>query len=106
MVERQQASPRRAVVSGAEGEGGPDLDADAVGPDAGAIVLAVDDEAAGLDRLEPFLARLHPVLRRQGLERECIRRLRPGGKADQRAHRGLVRGSLKWIATVQPPLPS
>ena len=34
MVERQQASPRGAVMSGAEGERGPDLDADAVDADA------------------------------------------------------------------------
>ncbi len=40
-------------MAGAEGERGLDLDADAVRRDAGAVVRAVHDEAAGRDRLEP-----------------------------------------------------
>ena len=90
MVERQQASPRRAVMSGAEGEGGADLDADAVEMDARAVVLAVDDEASGLDRREPFLARLDPVFRRERLEGQRIRRLGPGREPHQRTDGGLV----------------
>ena len=49
-IERQQTAARGAVMAGAEGERRLDLDADAVGGNAGAIVRAVHDEAAGGDR--------------------------------------------------------
>ena len=63
-VERQQAAARGAVMAGAEGERRLDLDADAVGRNAGAVMGAVHDEAAGRDRLQPGEALAHPVLRR------------------------------------------
>jgi len=44
-IEMQQAAARRAVVAGAEGEAGLDLDADVVRPDRSAAVRAVDEEA-------------------------------------------------------------
>src|SRR5262245_45630622 len=91
MVERQQASPCGAVMSSAEGKRGPDLDANAVGSDGCAIVLAVDDKASGLDRLEPFLARLHPVFGRELFECESVRGVGSGRETDQRPHGGLVR---------------
>ncbi len=50
-VEGQQTTARRAMMAGAEGERGFDLDADAVDRDPGSVVRAVDDEAAGRDRL-------------------------------------------------------
>ena len=52
IIERQQTAARGAVVAGAEGERRLDLDADVVGPDAGAVMRAVHDEAAGPHRLQ------------------------------------------------------
>ena len=48
----QQAAARRAVMAGAEGEAGLDLDPDVVGLERGAVVRAVDEEAPGPDRRE------------------------------------------------------
>ena len=90
-VEREQAAAGGAVVAGAEGERRLDLDADAVAGDARAVVRAVHHEAAGFDRGEALEARAHPVLRRQPLEGERVRRVRAGGEGDQRPHRGFVR---------------
>ena len=50
-VERQQAAAGGAVMAGAEGGRGLDLDADAMAGHAGAVVRAVHDEAPGGDRL-------------------------------------------------------
>ena len=62
MVEQQQAAPRGAVMAGAERQRRLDLDAELVGGDAVAVVLAVHDEAAGGDRDEVLEAGLDPVL--------------------------------------------
>jgi hypothetical protein len=90
-VERQQTSPRGAVMAGAEGERGLDLDADAVARNAGAVVRSMDQKAAGRDRLEPRKARRDPVARRHRLDDEFAHRLRARNGADEIAQRRLVR---------------
>ena len=55
-------------MPGAEGEGSLDLDADAVGRHPRAVVRAVQEEAAGLDRLQAFEAGGDPVPRGDPLE--------------------------------------
>src|SRR5262249_32855365 len=49
-VEREQATPRGAVMAGAEGGGGFDLDADLVAWNPAAIVRAMHHQAAGACR--------------------------------------------------------
>ena len=89
-VERKEAAARGAVMAGAEGERGLDLDADPVRRHTPAIMRAVHDEAAGGDRLEPGDAFAHPILRRHAREAQRMRRLAPGRRRDQRAHRVFV----------------
>ena len=60
-------------MAGAEGERGLDLDADPVSGDAMTVVRAVHQEAAGLDRLQAFEARLHPVFCLDRLEAQARR---------------------------------
>ena len=82
-IERQQAAARRAVVAGAEGERGFDLDADAIEGNARAVVRAVHDEAAGLDRLQSGETFAHPIGR---FDRSELQRSRSFG-AGCRGHR-------------------
>jgi hypothetical protein len=90
-VERQQASARGAVMAGAEGERGLDLDADPMRRNAVPIMRAMDDEAAGLDGFEALEALRHPVGCGNAGEGDGLRRLRACYPADQIADRGLVR---------------
>src|SRR5207244_6510069 len=69
-VEREQAAAGGAVVAGAEGERRLDLDAGAIAGSARAVVRAVHDEAASLDRGETLEAGANPIFRRQPLEGE------------------------------------
>ena len=78
-------------MAGAEGERGLDLDADALRGNPVAVMRAVNDEAAGLDRLEAFQARLHPVLRLHRLEAHACRRRLVGGQRDQLPDGGFIR---------------
>jgi hypothetical protein len=55
-------------MAGAEGERGLDLDADAVGRNAGTVVRAVYDKAAGRDRLQSDEALGDPILRGNAFE--------------------------------------
>ena len=77
-------------MAGAEGERRFDFDADAVDRNAGAVVRAVDDEAAGGDRPQSGQAFAHPV----GLFHVCKAEhpggLRTGGRTDCGAHRFFV----------------
>src|SRR6185437_8352 len=52
-VEVHETAARGAVMAGAEGEASLDLDADVAQGHPVAIMRAVDEEAAGSDRLEP-----------------------------------------------------
>jgi hypothetical protein len=86
-IQRQQAAARGAVVAGAEGERGFDLDADPVRRDRGAVMRAVHREAAGRDRPELTQARRNPVPRRDRLEYDLGL---DGCRTHQPPHRGLV----------------
>src|SRR5215510_14494093 len=81
-------------MAGAEGKRGLDLDGDAVWRHAGAIVRGMHYEPAGLDRPQALVARLDPVLRRRGLERDALGGVGTSRERDERAHRRFVR----WIA--------
>ena len=99
-IQRQQAPPRRAVMAGAEGERGLDLDADAVGRDRRPVVRAMHREAAGDDRPEIAQARGNPIRRRDGFERERRACLGSGRFGDTGSHRRLVgrRGEVGFDA--------
>ena len=90
MIEQQQAAARGAVMAGAERQGGLDLDAEFVGRHAGAVVLAVHDEASGGDGHEVFQRGLDPVLGLDGIEGDRLRDVVAGGEADQVADRSLI----------------
>ena len=77
-IERDQASARRAVVAGAEGERGFDFYCDAVRAHACPIMCAVNREASRLDWGEGGEALAHPVVHRQRLEFQRRCRLRAG----------------------------
>ena len=102
-IERQQAAARGAVMAGAEGERRLDLDADAVGRDAGAIMRAVHDEAAGRDRRQSGEASRDPVLRRDALEAERLGGRGAGRGAASARSASSSGGARKWIATRQRP---
>ena len=97
-VEREQAAARGAVMAGAEGERGLDLDADPVGRHAPAIMRAVHDEAAGGDRLEPGDAFAHPILRRDAREaqRPAQPRARPPPRPARAPHLHPARCGNGW----------
>ena len=106
MVERDEAAARRAVMAGAEGERGLDLDADAIARHGDAIVRAVNDEAAGRDRLQPGEAFADPILGGDGLEVQRLARFRAAGHGGQFAHRGFVgrRGKMDGDAPLALPV--
>jgi hypothetical protein len=79
-IEGQQAAAGGAVVAGAEGERGFDLDADAIWRYARAVVGAVDEETPGGDRCKPVEAGLDPIPRRDRLEHQRVGRLGSGRK--------------------------
>ena len=90
-IQRQQAAARGAVVAGSKRKRRLDLDADVVGLDAGAVVRAMHDAAAGAHRFETGEALLDPIGRRDRLDGERGRRRFAGGDRDQRAQHGFVR---------------
>ena len=69
-VEREERPRRGRVVAGSEGASGVDLDAHRRGRDAPAVVAAVEQEAAGRDRLQRLQPGAHPVRLRQRLDFE------------------------------------
>ncbi len=91
IIERQQAAAGGAVMAGAEGQRGLDLDADVVGLDARAVMRAMHDEAAGAHRLQTGQAFLDPVGGRDRLDGERGRRRIAGRERDLRAQSGFVR---------------
>ena len=86
-VEREQAAARGAVMAGAEGERRLDLDADAVGRHAGAVMRAVHDEAAGRDRRQSGEALPNPVRRFDAPEAQSRGRRGSGRRLHRRPHR-------------------
>ena len=77
-------------MAGAERQRRFDLDADAVERDAGAVVGAVHDEAAGGDRREPGEAFAHPIFGGHALEAQRLRRFGFCRRGGQPADHGLV----------------
>ena len=78
-----------------------DLDADAVGRHAGAVMGAMHQEAPGRDRGQPGQARLDPIGGRNALEHQRIGDLRTGRQGDEGAHRRLV-GRLEKVQRNAP----
>ena len=89
-IERQQAAARGAVMAGTESQRRLDLDADAIERDAGAVVGAVDDEAAGSHGRQSGEAFAHPVRRRDPLEAQRFGRGVACGRGGQRAYYFLI----------------
>ncbi len=79
------------MVAGAEGQRGLDLDAELVRRHAGAVVLAVHDEAPGGDGDEVLEAGLDPVLGLDGVEGNGLGEVFAGRIGDELAHQRLVR---------------
>ncbi len=67
-MEREQAACRGAVVAGAKGERGRNLDADIVDPHRIAVMRAMDEHAAGADGLQAIERGGDPVLLVDGRE--------------------------------------
>ena len=105
-IERQQAAARGAVMAGAEGERRLDLDADPAWRDAGAIVRAVHDEAAGRDRLQAREALAHPILGGDALEAQRLAGLCAGRRPPpERAPRSRQADRESGSMTRQRPRP-
>jgi hypothetical protein len=90
-IEREQATAGTAVMAGAESEPCLDLNGNTVDANAAAVMRPVHDEATGLDRLETFETRAHPVGGCKRLEAQAL----PGGwpcdRRDERADGRFVR---------------
>ncbi len=61
LFDHLEAAGRRAVMAGAEGKPGLDLDGEVAGAAPVAIMRAVDQKAAGADRLQALQRLRHPV---------------------------------------------
>lgn len=85
-IESAQAPERRAVMSGAKGQRGLDLDPDIIGAQLFAVMSAMDDDASRAYRFQAGERVLNPILfideRKNGLRR----RLGVGRGGDQFAH--------------------
>ncbi len=82
-------------MAGTEGERRFDFDADAVRRNTGAVVGAVHDEPAGLDRLKPGQAVAHPIRSLDELEMQCLRGGGTGSRGGERPQRLPVRLAAK-----------
>ena len=76
MIEQQQAAARRAVVSGAERQRRLDFDAELVGRDPLAVMLAVDNEAPGRYGDEVFEAGLDLIPGLDCIEHDALGEVR------------------------------
>ena len=105
-VERQQAAARGAMMAGAEGERGLDLDADAMRGNLVAVMRAVNDEAAGIDGFEAFAGSSPPNrwwrrMRRTGPWPRPARRSHRSGRGSR--SRPADRGNGFRPASHRPP---
>ena len=87
----EEAAARRAVMAGAEGEAGLDLDGDVAGADFRPVVAAMDEKAPGPDRLKAGKRIRHPVALFRRPEGRGLCGLLVGGDGDQRPDPVLVR---------------
>jgi hypothetical protein len=90
-IEREQATAGTAMMAGAEGEPCLDLNGNTVDANAAAVMCAVHDEATGLDRLETFETRAHPVGGCKHLEAQASPSGWPCDRRDERADGRFVR---------------
>jgi len=104
MVEQQQAAPRGAVMAGAERQRRLDLDAELVGRNAVAVVLAMDDEAAGGHRDQIFQARLDPIPGFDRVENHAACGLGIGGVGHELAQQRLIGRIGKMHRDVPAPV--
>ena len=104
MIEQQQAAARGAVMAGAERQRRLDLDAELVGRDAVAVMLAVYDKTPGGDGNEIFEAGLDPVLGFDGVEDDGLRGIAAGRACHQLAHQRLVGRFGKMHSDVPAPV--
>src|SRR5262249_15111262 len=94
----------RAVMAGAEGEGGLNFNADIVGSQPGAPVRAMHDKTAGAHRLEPRKALRYPVGPGDRLDAWRMRRCLSGGQFDETAQSGLIRSAAKMYRHLPAPV--
>src|SRR5271165_6866931 len=88
--EMDEAASGRAVMAGAEGEPGLDLDADVVGADPRSVMRAVDEKTPRAHRLKTGQRIGDPVLLLGQPECDGARRLLVGGGGDKSANLILV----------------
>lgn len=86
----QETAARRAVMAGAEGQRGFDLDANAVRRHSIAIVRAVNEKATGRDRFQSGKTFAHPVFRRDRLETKRLAGVRACGDSRELAQRRFI----------------
>ena len=91
-------------MTGSECQRRLDLDADAIGRHALAIVGAMHDEAPGRDRGQSGQARLHPIGGPDGFEDERIGGLRASRKRNEGAHRCLIGGFAEMKGNHPPSI--
>ena len=104
MIEQQQAAARGAVMAGAERQRRLDLDAELVGRDARAIMLAVHDETPGRDRNEVLEAGLDPVPGLDGVESDASGDILAGSVGHELAQQRLIRRVGKMHGDVPAPV--
>ena len=91
LIEREETAAGRPMVTGAEGEGGLDLDSDVVCSQIGTVMCAMNDEASGTHGLQPGKALRHPIAGGDPLDAERVCRGFAGRELDQVAQPAFVR---------------
>src|ERR1700752_2386080 len=90
MAKQQEAAASGAVMAGSEGKRGLDLDAKLVRRHLGPVMLAMNDEASGMNRHQLVERGPDPVPGLDGIEANGSRPLVARGGRDQLADRGLI----------------
>src|SRR5262249_9860988 len=90
IIKSEETAAGRPVMTGAEGEGGLDLDADVIGSEAGPVTGDVNDETSGAHRPQSGKALRHPVVGGDPLDAERVRRGFAGRELDQIAQPSFV----------------
>jgi len=100
---QQQATARGAVMAGAERQRRFDLDAELVGRNAQAVMLAVHDEAPRAHRHQLLERGLDPILASTVSKRDVLRDIAAGGETYELADLRLIGRSAKCTETSQRP---
>src|SRR3954453_1368239 len=104
MIEQQQAAARGAVMAGTERQRRFDLDAELVGRDAVAVMLAMYDKTPGGDGNEIFETGLDPVLGFHSVEDDRLRGIAAGRACHELAPQRLVGRVGKMHSDVPAPV--